>query len=124
MTTLAEGYEEIVVVAGDRHPAIRIQFIDGVTNKPIVGVDLNITFKGRFAERGSDEALYDDVTLTKIDGGKDGWALWEWPAGGTDFDPGKYEIQPYIAYTTGASPHTAQNRVKIKIKAKIAEYDA
>lgn len=107
----------IEVIADDRKPDIRVQFVDRTTNKPVNLADSNITVKGRFREAGSSTSLY-DVTLAKVDSGLDGWALWSWPAAGLAYDPGKYEIQCFLVYATGSTPHTARNVVKIKIREK------
>lgn len=117
---MSTPFPYISVIAGDRKPDIRVQFVDKITNKPVNLASSAITVKGRFRAKGSQTSLY-DVTMTKVDNGLDGWALFQWPADGLDYDPGRYEIQCFLEYSSGSTPHTARNNVKIKILEKFTE---
>lgn len=106
-------FEIIVVVMKDRNPGILMQFLDGRTGNPLDISSSNITPKGRFRAQGAETSYY-DVTMSKVDCGFDGWAQYDWPANGLNYDPGRFEIQPFLEYASGNSPHTSRNFVKIK----------
>lgn len=108
----------ITVVQGDERPNVRIQYIDILTGTPIDISNPDWTPKTRFRQKSAEATLL-DITMTKIDGGTDGWALLDWPTGALDgLDVGAYELQPYI--DMDGDVITVTNRISVKVREKFA----
>ncbi len=109
----------VTVVQKDDLPNIRIQFKDNLTGAPLDIGNPDWTPKARFRKRKAADTLL-DITLTKIDDGRDGWALVDWPADALDdVEVTTYELQPYI--DMNGQVLTSTNVVLVRVKEKFAE---
>ena len=120
-TTTSSGVSRggvITVIQNDDNPPIRIQFIDRQSNIPLDISHPDWTPKVRFRKRNEATTLFDAI-MTKIDQGRDGWALLLWPDDSLDdLATGNYELQPYL--DVDGSVQTVTNLIRVKVAEKFA----